>query len=275
MEDALGFSGKTVVVTGSASGMGGAAAQILTDLGARVIGVDIKPTTVAGATSLIVDLRDKAAIDEAAAGIDGPVQAVCSSAGLPGPPFSDLDTMLVNFVGGRHLIESLVPKMPEGGAICCVASNAGLGWQQNLAAIFPLITTEGFDAGRSWLEENTGAYENNGYGFSKQVLNAWCAWRAASLIKQGLRLNNINPGPTQTPMMPAFHEAAGKDTVEAFLGPVERYSTPEEQAWPMVVLCSPRLSIVNGVGLATDGGFEGALFTGQIDVSALMPGGEG
>jgi NAD(P)-dependent dehydrogenase (short-subunit alcohol dehydrogenase family) len=52
---------------------------------------------------------------------------------------------------------------------------------------------------------------------------------------------------------------------------VGRYSTPEEQAWPLVCLNSPRLSYVTGETLYTDGGFFGALQTGQVDFSALMP----
>ena len=57
MEDALGYAGKTAVVTGAASGMGAATAQILVDLGAEVVGIDINPTAVPVKVSLQVDLR--------------------------------------------------------------------------------------------------------------------------------------------------------------------------------------------------------------------------
>jgi NAD(P)-dependent dehydrogenase (short-subunit alcohol dehydrogenase family) len=271
MEDVLGYAGRTVVVTGAASGMGAACAQILVGLGADVVGVDIKPTELAGARSVELDLKDQAAIEQAAAAVDGPVLAVFACAGLPGPPFSDLDVMLVNYVGGRHLIEQLIPKMEAGSAIGYIASNAGLGWQQNLEKLLPLVTTEGFAGGRAWLEANPEAYAGNGYAFSKQIINAWVAWKGATLIQQGIRINNINPGPTATPMMPFFHEASGKELVEAFLGPIARYSTPEEQAWPLVCLNSPRLSYVNGEALHVDGGFLGAMSTGQLDIASLLP----
>src|SRR5690349_9013344 len=90
MEDVLGYQGKQVVVTGAASGMGQATAAILVDLGARVVSIDVKPTDVAVAEHLEVDLRDPRAIDRAVASIDGSVHAVFSVAGLPGAPFSDL-----------------------------------------------------------------------------------------------------------------------------------------------------------------------------------------
>jgi NAD(P)-dependent dehydrogenase (short-subunit alcohol dehydrogenase family) len=72
-------------------------------------------------------------------------------------------------------------------------------------------------------------------------------------------------------MMPAFHANSGKDLVDAAQGPIGRYSSPEEQAWPLIVLNSPRLSYVVGETLFVDGGFFGALQTGQIDFSRLMP----
>ena len=70
------------------------------------------------------------------------------------------------------------------------------------------------------------------------------AWRAATLIKDGIRLNNTNPGPTQTPMMPAFEASAGKELIDAFVGPSGRRSSPEEQAWPMLFLALAIIPII-------------------------------
>jgi NAD(P)-dependent dehydrogenase (short-subunit alcohol dehydrogenase family) len=271
MDDVLGYEGTRVVVTGSASGMGEAAARILVAVGAEVVGLDIRETEVDGVRSIVTDLKDPAAIDRAVTEIGGPVHGVFSVAGLPGPPFSDLDVMLVNFAGGRELIERLVPSMPAGAAAVCTASNAGLGWQQNLATLMPLVTSEGFAGAKAWLEANPSVFEGNAYGFSKQVINAWVAWRGAQLITSGIRLNCINPGPTTTAMMPFFEDFAGAGLIDAFIGPIARRSTPEEQAWPMVMLNSPRMSYVNAEALHTDGGFLGAMVTGQIDLSGLMP----
>src|SRR5207244_5375852 len=160
----------------------------------------VKPVELAGATALQIDLKDRSSIDAVVGQIDGPVDALFSVAGLPGPPFSDLDTVIVNFIGARHLIDSLVPKMQSGSAVVCVASNAGLGWQQQLETLLPFVTLPDFDDHLKWCEGNAASIEAGmGYPFSKQALNAWVAWRAGALIKDGIRLNVVRPGPTQTP----------------------------------------------------------------------------
>ena len=269
MNDVLQYAGKRAVVTGCASGMGEATAAILVELGADVVGLDVKTTAVDVGQFVTVDLRDRASIDAAVAGIDGPVHSVFSVAGLPGPPFSDLDTMIVNFVGARHLVESLVPKLAPGAAVVCVASNAGLGWEQRIDDWMPLISSAGFDEAKAWCEENAQLILS-GYAPSKQALNAWVAWRASSLMPDGIRLNCSNPGPTQTAMMPAFEAANGKDLIDAFIGPSGRRSTAEEQAWPLVFLNSPRASYVAGESFHVDGGFRGAMVTNQLKVE--LPG---
>ncbi|WP_067662476.1 coniferyl-alcohol dehydrogenase [Nocardia miyunensis] len=270
MKDPLGYSGLHVVVTGAASGMGAATARILVQLGARVTGVDVKPTQAPVDLVIEADLRDPDSIAEAAATINGPVHAVFSCAGLPGGAFPPVDVLLVNFVGARHFVELLLPKIAPGGAIAAIASNAAMGWQLQLSDLMELVTIDGFGAGKKWCEENTQRMEPDAYSFSKKVLNAWVASRAATLITEGIRLNCINPGPTDTAMMPHFVEHSGAQIVDAFVGPIGRHSTAEEQAWPLVFLNSPRSSYVNGETFTTDGGFFGAVQTGQLDLASLF-----
>jgi len=263
MEDVLGYEGKSVVVTGAASGMGQAAAQILVDLGASVTALDIKPTTVAVARSLEIDLRDRVSIESVAAAIDGPVDGLFSCAGLPGPPFKELDTIVVNFVGARHLAELLVPKMGEGSAISVISSSAAIGWQDHIKVLTELLETDGFDGAVAWLEANEKKWSWSGYAYSKYAIDAWVGWWYPVLGRRGIRINCINPGPTETAMMPAFQDFAGKEIVDQSIGPVGRYSTAEEQAWPLVCLGSPRLSYVGGEVLWTDGGWNGAMTMGR------------
>lgn len=265
IRDVLGYAGKRVVVTGAASGMGAATARALVELDAEVIGLDVAPIEAPVATARHLDLRDRASIDATVGSIGGPVDALFSVAGVPGPPFSDVDVLLVNFVGARHLVESLVPVMPRGSAVATVASIGGIGWQLQLEALMPLVQTEGFDAGKAWLEANPEAIATN-YVFSKLVMNAWVAWRGASLLSSaGIRLNCTNPGPTDTGMMPAFETIHGAGTIDGLIGPIGRRSSSEEQAWPLIFLNSPRSSYVSGDGLMVDGGFLGAVTTGASE----------
>lgn len=271
MEDALGYKGMNVVVGGAASGMGEATAAALVELGANVIAIDIKPTQVPVKEFIELDLRDKASIEAGAAKITGSVDALFCCAGLPGPPFTDEDVMLVNFVGTRHLIEQLLPKMPAGAAIAWVASNAGLGWQQNMEALQGLLDTKGFDDGRAWVNAHPEVIPTGlAYPISKQAINFHVAREAVGLAAKGIRFNCSNPGPTATPMMPSFEATNGKAVIEAALGPIERYSTAEEQAWPLIFLNSPRSSYVTGEAFMVDGGFFGAAQTGQIDQAKLF-----
>ena len=210
-----------------------------------------------------IDLRDRANIEEVAASIDGPIDGLFSCAGLPGPPFSELDTILVNFVGARHLAELLVPKMAEGSAISVISSSAAIGWQDHIKVITEVLESTGFDGAVAWLEANEKKWSWSGYAYSKYIIDAWVGWWYPELAQKGIRINCINPGPTETAMMPAFQDFAGKETVDQSTGPVGRYSTPEEQAWPLVCLGSPRLSYVGGEVLWTDGGWNGAMTMGR------------
>jgi NAD(P)-dependent dehydrogenase (short-subunit alcohol dehydrogenase family) len=272
MDDVLGYAGKRVVVTGAASGMGEATATILHDLGATVIGVDRVAINGPVDQQVQVDLLDLDSITAGMDAIDGPIDAVFNVAGLPGPPFPEVDVMIVNFLGARELIEQLIPKMSEGSGVVIVASAGGIGWQPNLPNLMGLLESKGFEGGKAWLEANPDVWSASGYAASKQAANAWTAWACTDLMADhGVRLNCTNPGPTSTAMMPFFHEANTKELVDAAVGPVGRYSTAEEQAWPMIMLNSPRASYVVGETLFADGGFFGALQTGRLDMSAFMP----
>ena len=73
-----------------------------------------------------------------------------------------------------------------------------------------------------------------------------------------------------------FEEAVGKDFMSNFPKPLwGRNARPDEQAWPLLFLNSPRSSYVTGVQLEADAGFKAGMFTGQIDPSTLIPEGMG
>jgi NAD(P)-dependent dehydrogenase (short-subunit alcohol dehydrogenase family) len=160
--------------------------------------------------------------------------------------------------------------MVEGGAIASIASVAGMGWLANLATVLELVRTPDFEAARAWCEADPRRIAN-AYGISKEAINAYTADRCVELAERGLRINCLNPGPTDTPMMPHFEAANGVEFMRDFPKPIGRNSSPEEQAWPLLFLNSPRASYVTGTALFADGGFTGALHTGHLDVTLLVP----
>lgn len=271
MSNVWGYEGKRVVVSGGGgAGMGAAVVHELADLGAEIHTLDLKDPPISVASHQKVDLLDPDATAAAIAEIGGRIDALFNCAGLPGAPFSSLDTMLVNFAAQRHLAAQCRPLMPHGSAICSIASTAGSGYLANIAKWMPLVTTPDYAAAKAWCEANVEVIDT-GYSPSKEALIIWTHFAAADYATEGIRLNCISPGPTDTPMMPDFESAAPAEIINQFAQGLGRRSTPEEQARPMVFLNSPAASYISGENLVTDGGTMGGIMTGAItlDLSAL------
>ncbi|SER22811.1 NAD(P)-dependent dehydrogenase, short-chain alcohol dehydrogenase family [Solimonas aquatica] len=270
MSDFLSYKNKRVLITGCFSGMGEATARLLLQQGAEVHGLDYKECKLPLASFTSVDLRDPASIDAAVARIGGKVDALFNCAGLP-QTFPAMDVMKVNFAGTRHLTEKVLPLMSAGGAIVSISSNGGLGWSRRIPVLMGALQVQGFEAFMKWCEENAETVRE-GYAFSKELVIVWTMLLSQKLIKQGIRINCTMPGPTQTPMMSHFESATKASVLEAAAQPINRRSTPEEQAGPLVFLNSDAASYVNGVCFYADGGFMAGLATGQIDPRSLMGG---
>ena len=270
MSDILGYKGKRVIVSGCFSGMGEATAKILLDLGAEVHGLDFKDSTLPLASFNKIDLRDPASIEAGVAAVGGKIDALFNCAGLPGGGgFPAIDTMKVNFIGTRHLTETVLPHMGQGSAIVSIASTGGLGWSRRIPVHMQLLQTKGCQGALDWCEANMDQV-SEGYAFSKEAVIVWTQFMGAQLIKKGIRINCSLPSPTQTPMMATFHATSGKEVVDAAAEPLGRYTTAAEQAGPLVLICSDLASVVNGVVLPVDGGFMGGLTTGQVDITKMM-----
>ncbi len=258
------YEKKRVVVSGGGgSGMGAAVVDDLRELGAEIHVIDLKEPNLPVAGFYQVDLRSPDAIDTAVDKIGGHIDALFNCAGLPGPPHSGMDTMLVNFVAARHLTSRVVPHMDGHGAVATISSAGGIGWENMMEIIGELIATDGFDAAREWLEARPELV-GEGYLFSKQTIIVWTLHAALDYAPQGVRVNCTSPGPTDTPMMPSFEQYMGKDFMDSFPKPLGRNSTPEEQAHILVFLNSDAASYITGANVYVDGGFTAGLTTNRL-----------
>ena len=143
-------------------------------------------------------------------------------------------------------------------------------WQTHLDQIKELLGIEDLPAARAWCETNVTTGDM-AYAFSKESIIVYTMHRAAALAEKGIRINCTSPCPTTTAMYPHFEQAMGKSYMDEFPRPLGRNSTPEEQAYPLLFLNSDAASYVTGHNLFVDGGFFGALTTGQLDFSKLIP----
>ena len=256
-----GYEGRRAVVTGGASGMGDATVRLLTERGAEVHVLDVREPSAAFAGFVHCDLGVPAAIDEAVEAVGSPVDAVFCCAGLP-PTSAPLDVMAVNFAGNRHLIEALVPVLPSGGAVACVASIASFRWLENREWLQELVATPDFGAARRWCEGHAELI-GDGYSTSKMALVAYTTSRSFTLAGAGIRINALSPGPADTAMMPHFEEAVGPGFFEKMPRPMARNTTAEEQAHALLFLNSPEASALTGVNLFNDGGITAAWLSGN------------
>jgi len=269
VDDVLGYEQTRVVVTGAASGIGAACAAILVRLGAEVHSLDVATPAEPAGTVHTCDLADPGSIDAVVSAIPGPVHSLFNCAGLPmTAPARQI--VLVNFAGHRHLTEALLPKLAPAASIGFVSSVAGLDWLDRQGDVSGLLDTRDMAQAREWCEANAAVVAPDGYGLSKIAINAYVARRGFELAPSGVRLNATMPGPTDTPMLDAFAEVFGPEFfTETLPKPLGRTSTPEEQAWSLVMLNSPRSGYVTGATLVTDGGYAAGLATGGIDLTRL------
>jgi NAD(P)-dependent dehydrogenase (short-subunit alcohol dehydrogenase family) len=264
--DAFRYDGKRALVVGGATGMGAAVAELVQDLGAEVIVMDFAPVTLAGAKAIDLDLRDKASIDAALDECGGPIHAIFSCAGVAD---GTAGIEKINFIGHRHLIDRAIEKghLGRGSAIGFISSTAGLGWRKHLDAVKAYLDdAPDFDSAVAWIEKNP---DKASYTWSKQSINVYVQSRALELLKQGIRVNAILPGPTDTPLARANEETwLGFGTDYRADAGVEA-SRPDEQAGPLVFLCSDAASHVSGEILIVDAGFTGSGVTGTYETAAM------
>ncbi|AXA97411.1 SDR family oxidoreductase [Microbacterium sp. PM5] len=248
MEQASGFTGQTIIVTGAGSGIGRATALRLHREGARVIGADVsaerldalraeasdeRMVTVAG------DIAEAATIQQIMDATGSTVEGLANVAGIMDAflPPAEVDdetwdrVFRVNLTAPMRLARAVLPGMIArgGGAIVNVASEASLRASASGVA----------------------------YTSSKHALAGFTKSVAFFYGPQGIRANAVAPGAVATnieaPMRSEY--AAGRigPIMQALMTPV---ATAEQLASAIVWLLSDQSANINGVILPSDGGWS-------------------
>ncbi|MGA8978007.1 MAG: SDR family NAD(P)-dependent oxidoreductase, partial [Pedococcus sp.] len=177
---------RVAVVTGGASGIGRCVVQELAHRGWRVASLDLAPSEADLAFE--VDMRDAEAVSEAVSQVEarlGPVDAAVSVAGhYEMLPFSDItleawERMLQVHLGGlRNLLTATLPGMlgRRSGSIVATASELAVGG---------------------------GGPGDAHYAAAKGAVLGLVRSLAPEVADQGVRVNAVAPGPTDTPLLAA------------------------------------------------------------------------
>ncbi|WP_037080011.1 coniferyl-alcohol dehydrogenase [Rhizobium sp. CCGE 510] len=251
--------GKTILVTGVASGIGARTAELAGQMGAEVIGIDVREPVVGSGAFIKGDLSTPSGIAEIVARLPARLDALANVAGLSGNT-GIVATLAVNFYGLRALSEAVAPRLREGSAIVSVASIAGYGWRANLERAKTLTGIEGFPDVAAVVADH-GLKNEEGYPLSKELLLLW-TMRAAHqpLFKnRGIRVNAVSPGPVETPILKQFRAVLGDARVDSDITRVGRAGTAADIAPAVLFLCSDGGRWINGANLATDGGLEASI----------------
>jgi 2-keto-3-deoxy-L-fuconate dehydrogenase len=232
------------VVTGGASGIGLATARLLAARGAKVAILDLDAAG-SGFYGVRADVRDdaavRAAVDDAAAHLGG-IDILVNNAGIgavgtvaDNPDDQWHQVFDVNVVGMVRVTRAALPYLRRSGQAaivntCSIAATAGLP-QRAL------------------------------YSATKGAVLSLTLAMAADHIRDGIRVNCVNPGTADTPwigrlLAQADDPAAERATLEA-RQPLGRLVSADEVAAGIAYLASPAAASVTGTALEIDGGMAG------------------
>lgn len=236
---------RVVVITGAASGIGHATAELFRDRGDHVYGLDVADTVPEGITYLACDVSSKAAVDAAisAVGEDhGRIDLLANVAGIV--QFGHVDQITevewdrvnaVDLKGPFFLIQAALPLLRAGldgtkGCVVNVSSVAGNASQPYSAA----------------------------YSAAKGGLTMLTKALAVELSPESIRVNAICPGTVDTPLVKAVAENFPPDLdprvadrlLPLLPGPA---IAPAEIAEAIAFLASPAARMITGAVLAIDG----------------------
>ncbi len=231
MEPTSGENRRVAIVTGGASGIGRATAELLRSQAVRVAVFDLQGENP-------VDITDEAAVTRAVEHVRatlGPVDILVNAAGVAAGGEIDSDAYVDDW--RRALEVNLTAMVTMVRACLSDLTRQGAGRIVNVAS------TEGLQAAR-----RTGPYtvsKHGVVGFTRSL--------AVDLGRRGVTANAVCPGATLTGMTERIPEA-DRDRFARRHVPVGRYAQPEEIAYMIVALCAPEASYVNGAVIPVDGG---------------------
>ena len=233
--DAFRYDGKRALVVGGATGMGAAAAELLQSAGADVVVMDFAEDLATGGQRHPRQPR-RARLDRrgTSTSVGGPVDALLSCAGVAdGTPGIEK----INFIGHRHLIDRLLAKdlLPRGSAIGFISSAAGLGWEANLPRIQEYLATPDFDSAVEWVADQRRRRLPVDQAGDLRLRGHPGIPHDEARDPDQCHLPRARPTP-RWPRPTRRCGSASAPTTAARLG-VEA-STPLEQAYPLVFLCS-------------------------------------
>jgi NAD(P)-dependent dehydrogenase (short-subunit alcohol dehydrogenase family) len=251
---------RTYAMTGGASGIGAAIKNRLRNRGDQLIVVDIRDAdieadlgTAAGRTRAIDAIRNAAP-----EGLDGFI--ACAGLGSH-VPNARLVTE-VNYFGSVELVEGLKDSLAaRRGSVILVSSNSApmASRPDYVEALLDKV-----DALPSILEDIDGQAI---YAGSKQALTRWMRRNCAAYAANGIRMNALAPGYTETPMTAAVKDdPTYGEAIRQFVAsiPLGRPGEPEDMADAVEFLLGDGASFVCGSVLFVDGGHDAMLRPDQF-----------
>jgi NAD(P)-dependent dehydrogenase (short-subunit alcohol dehydrogenase family) len=248
------LKGKTIIVTGCASGIGLETSRVVKKLGGDVIGIDVNKTTKYVDELYRADLSEKRSIQALVQALPNGADGIANIAGLP--PTAPADVVIkVNLVGLKYLTESMIPKLADGASIVNLASLAGFGWQQSVDQIKESADLD-FDDVADFVQRH-GIAEETGrsYFFSKEALIVWTMQNRWTWRDRGIRMNAVSPGPVDTPILQDFLDTLG-ERAEEDRRVMDRPATPQDIAPIVAFLLSDMTPWIRGTNIPADGGMS-------------------
>jgi len=242
---------KVVLITGGAGGIGRASAEMFVREGASVLLVD---TADSGVQKIAADIGSRAA--GIVANVTDPEQLEgCFAAAEQ--RFGGLDSVLLN--AGITGVHTPLADYPLEVFDAVMAVNVRAVWVGLRAAIRPLRRRGGGSIViTSSIQGLSALPQTSAYTTSKHAVVGMMKGAALELARDGIRVNCIHPGMTDTPMMDRIHESSGAPAAMAAAVaatiPMRRYARAAEVAALMLFLVCDDSTYCTGASYAVDGG---------------------